>query len=148
MQKPPAPPSSPPESDASAQQWRIPLLEESLQVSKKTVDTGRGVRLHKQMHERPEQLELSLAYDEVNVERIVIDRMVTGAVPVARYEGATLVVPVLEEVLQVQRQWRLKEELRITRRQRHRTSVHHETLRFESLEVETFSAPPESGAPS
>ena len=65
--------------------------------------------------------------------------------PAPRYEGDTLVVPVLEEVLVVERRLRVKEELHITRsrvEERYQDTV---PLKAERVEVERFdegAAPP------
>ncbi|WP_347080571.1 DUF2382 domain-containing protein, partial [Escherichia coli] len=77
-----------------------------------------GVRLHKTVSEHVERVEQRLMHDELVVEHVPLGRVVSGEAPQTRYEGNTLVVPVLEEVLVVQKQLVLKEEVRITRQQR------------------------------
>ena len=99
-------------------QMRFPVMEEEVQVDKRLVDTGRGVRLHKTVSEHTERIEQRLMHDELVVEHVPLGRVVSGEAPQTRYEGNTLVVPVLEEVLVVQKQLVLKEEVRITRQQR------------------------------
>jgi stress response protein YsnF len=73
------------------------------------------------------------------VTHVPVDRIVgLDHAPVTRYEGCTLVVPVLEEVLVVDRRLRIKEELHITktlREQRHAETV---MLRQEQVKVERF----------
>jgi stress response protein YsnF len=58
--------------------------------------------------------------------------------PATRYEGDTLVVPVLEEVLVVERRVRIKEELRITRRQREEHCHDTVVVRSEHVSIERF----------
>jgi stress response protein YsnF len=125
---------------------RIPVIEEQLAFGTRTVDTGRGVRIHKTVSEQPVTIDERLLRDEVDVRRVTVDRVVPeGEAPAPRYEGDTLVVPVLEEVLVVERRLRIKEELHITRIQREER--YHDTvpLKAERVEVERFDdadAPP------
>jgi len=60
-------------------------------------------------------LDQQLFGDEVAVERVAINRIV-DQVPETRQEGDVLIIPVLEEVLTVQKRLLLKEEVRIQRR--------------------------------
>lgn len=120
----------------------VPLMEETLDISKREVVTG-GVRLVKKVTEHEETVDLPLLRETVEVERVPIGRIVTEA-PAARQEGDTLIVSILEEVLVVEKRLMLKEEVRITRT---RTEVHQPqvvTLRTEEAVVEgiTADAPP------
>jgi uncharacterized protein (TIGR02271 family) len=92
----------------------IPVIAEDLQVSKRQVAEG-TLRVNKTVHERTEVVQMPLSKDRLDVRRVVLDRDVDGPHPV-RYEGDTLIVPVFEEVLVVQKKLRLKEELHITRK--------------------------------
>lgn len=120
-------------------QMSFPVMEEELHVAKRVVDTGRGVRIHKTVSEREELIDHPLLRDELTVEHIPVGRVVeSDHPPQMRYEGDTLVVPVLEEVLVVQKQMLLKEEVRITR-QRHQVQVPQSVLlRSEQITVERF----------
>ncbi|HEX2185094.1 MAG TPA: DUF2382 domain-containing protein, partial [Chloroflexota bacterium] len=73
--------------------------------------------------------------EEVTIERVPVNRVVEGPIPV-RYEGDTMIVSVLEEVLVVETRLLLTAELRITRR---RTETHQPvpvTGRREDVTVE------------
>lgn len=120
-------------------QMSFPVMEEDVKVGKRVIDTGRGVRIHKTVAEREQVIDQPLLQDRLDVEHVQIGRVVAESdQPQVRYEGDTLVVPVLEEVLVVQKQLLLKEEVRITR---HREAVHKpETvvLRSEQVQAERF----------
>ncbi|WP_019139918.1 YsnF/AvaK domain-containing protein [Noviherbaspirillum massiliense] len=116
----------------------VPVLKEELQVGKRLVDTGRGVRLHKAVIEETQQADLPLLREELNVEHVPIGQVVSGEAPEAHYEGDTFVVPVLEEVLVVQKQLMLKEEVRITRKRQQVHEPQNVQLRREQVEVERF----------
>ena len=89
----------------------IPLVQEHLTVSKRVVETGR-VRVSTRVEEQTETIRAELQRDNVTVERVAVDRVIE-AVPDVRWEGDTFIVPVVEEVLVVEKRLVLKEELRI-----------------------------------
>lgn len=121
------------------QQMVIPVVHEQLQVNKRLVDTGKGIRIRKTVSEHEQVIDQPLLQDELVVEHVPVGQMLGDSpLPTARYEGDTLVVPVLEEVLVVAKQTRLKEELRITRRKREIRAPQTVTLRSEEVSVEHF----------
>lgn len=120
-------------------QMSFPVMEEELHVSKRVVDTGRGVRVHKTVTEQEELIDQTLLRDELQVEHVPVGRVVEAeSAPQIRYEGDTLVVPVLEEVLVVQKQMVLKEEVRITRHRHVDRVPQAVVLRTEHVNVERF----------
>jgi uncharacterized protein (TIGR02271 family) len=126
------------EEDQSTQ-LSFPVMEEGLHVTKRVIDTGHGIRLRKTVSEREEVLDQPLRRDELVVEHVPVGRVVSEAeMPAVRHEGDTMVVPVLEEVLVVQKQLLLKEEIRITRHQRQVTRPQTVVLRSEQISVERF----------
>jgi uncharacterized protein (TIGR02271 family) len=112
----------------------LPVMEETLTVDTRPVETGR-VRIRKVVHEREERVDPPLLREDVSIERVPVNRVVEGPVPV-RYEGDTMIVSVLEEVLVVETRLLVTEELRITTR---RTETHRPvpvTLRREDVTIE------------
>lgn len=126
----------------------VPAIEEELDVRKRKVGTG-GVRVTKKVYEREELVDQPLLAQEVDVERVPINRLVESSVPI-RYEGDTMIVPVLEEVLVVEKRLMLKEELRITKRQSETHQPQRVILRREEAIVEHLGGreetPQEGGA--
>ncbi|WP_229509368.1 YsnF/AvaK domain-containing protein [Massilia sp. CCM 8734] len=121
----------------------VPLHREELRVGTRVVDTGRGVRIHKTVSEHPHQVDETLLYDELDVRHVSVDKIVPlSEAPVARQEGDTLIVPVLEEVLVTERRVRIKEEVHITRIARTRTQAGTVMLREEDIIVERFDEGP------
>lgn len=92
----------------------IPIIEEQLDVSKRTVRTG-TVRVETSTALVDEVATALLESSEVEVERIAVNREVE-LVPEVRIEGDTTIFPIMEEVLVVQKRLVLKEELHIKRR--------------------------------
>lgn len=122
----------------AGRELRIPVLQETLQVGKRTVDTGRGVRVHKTVTEEALRIDEALATQDLEIEHVPVNAWVDGPAPVQRHEGDTLVVPVLEEVLVVEKRLRLKEEIRIRARADVRHASEHVVLRSEQVTVERF----------
>jgi len=118
---------------------KIPVVHEEVQVEKRVIDTGRGVRIHKTVAEHPCHIDERLLRDEVEVSHVPVGRIVPlDAAPATRYEGDTLVVPILEEVLVVERRVRIKEEVRITRTRREERHAETVMLKSEQVSVEHF----------
>ena len=118
---------------------KVPVVREEVQVEKQVVDTGRGVRIHKTVAEHPCQIDESLLREGAEIRHVPVDRIVPlDAAPATRYEGDTLVVPILEEVLVVERRVRIKEELRITRTRREEHHAETVMLKSEQVSVERF----------
>ncbi|MDQ3459892.1 MAG: YsnF/AvaK domain-containing protein [Deinococcota bacterium] len=112
----------------------IPIVEETLEVGKRQRTTG-GVRLTKTVHEREEVVEAPTVHEDVEVERVSIDRVVEAPVAV-RQEGETTIYPVLEEVLVTEKRLVLKEEIRVTKRRYETNEPQRVTLRREEVNVE------------
>src|ERR671914_348249 len=99
----------------------IPVIEEELDVQK-----------------REPLVAEPLFRDEVEVERVRIDWVVDGPLPV-RYENDTMIVPIMEEVLVVEKRLVLKEELHIRKRRvethyPQQVTLYREEVRVERLE--------------
>lgn len=122
----------------------MPLTEEHLDVAKREVERGRlVVRTH--VDTREELATIDLRQDEVEVERVPVDRVVEAS-PGVRAEDGVLIVPILEERLVLTKQLVLKEELRI--RSRTRVEAFREPVQLRSERVEVTRLPPEeSGNP-
>ena len=97
----------------------LPVIEETLAVDTRPVETGR-VRLRKVVHAREELVDPPLRREEVIIRRVPINRVVEGPLPV-RYEGDTMIISLLEEVLVVDTRLLLTEEVHITTRRTERT---------------------------
>jgi uncharacterized protein (TIGR02271 family) len=131
--EPDALPLTPADGDRE-QQTVVPVVEEQLVVEKRPIPTGR-VRVHKKVHERQETVDLPLTKERVDIRRVVIDREVSEFPPVRR-EGDTTVIPVVEEVLVVEKRLRLKEEIHIVRHQEEERHLEQVTLKGEQVEIE------------
>ena len=121
----------------------IPIVAERVEVGKRTVKAGK-VRVRKTVEVGDEVVDTPLSRDELDVERVPIDRIVEGPVPI-RQEGDTIIVPILEEELVVQVRVRLREEIRIRRKTVETRDVRTVSVRKEVATVERV--PASSGEP-
>jgi len=91
----------------------VPVIEEELVTGTRTVKTG-SVRVRKEVEQIQKEVEIPCLRDSLKVTRIPVNQVVTS-VPEIREEGGTLIVPVVEEEIVIQKRLVLKEEIHITR---------------------------------
>lgn len=128
-----------PSAAASGGSIVMPVVREELHVGTAQVDTGRGVRIHKTVSKQAQHIDETLVRDAVSVRRVPIDKIVSlTEAPAARQEGDTLIVPVLEEILVVEKRLRIKEEIHITRTAQAEPFADTVMLRSEQVSVERF----------
>ncbi len=99
----------------TAREVVLPLVEEALRVGKRRVETGR-VRVSVSTDIEEQVVRETLRSERAELERVPIGRELAAGepAPVLRREpDGTVVVPVLEEVLVVERRLVLKEEIRM-----------------------------------
>jgi uncharacterized protein (TIGR02271 family) len=115
----------------------IPVTQEVPVISKRTVETGR-LRVDRTVSEREVVLDEPLLRHEVQIERSPIGREVPDGEPLPRirYEGETMIVPVLEEVPVVVKKTVLTEEIRITRVSREFRDPQNVKVKVEVVTVE------------
>lgn len=121
----------------------IPLAEERLAIVRRVVETGR-VRVHLSTATEDALVQETLRGERMEVERVALGHEVASAPTVREEEdGAVLVVPVLEEILVVERRLVLKEELRIRRIATTETVEETIPLRRQRASVERLSGDPQ-----
>ena len=116
----------------------IPLVAEAVEVGKRRVETGK-VRVRKTVRTTEQVVDEPVFREDVEVERVAINRILDAPVE-ARQEGDTLIVPLMEEVLVVEKRLILREEIRITRRRTEQRDAQTVTLRSEEATVERAGA--------
>lgn len=125
-------------------QVTIPVVEEQLQIGKDVVETGR-IRVSKSVHEEQRVVDVPTIQEEVNVERISINQYVATP-PAVRYEGDTMIMPILQEVLVVEKRLLLVEEVRITKTQTETRTPQQVTLRKEEIHLQRVAPNAETPA--
>jgi uncharacterized protein (TIGR02271 family) len=109
----------------------IPLLEEQFSVAKRVVETAR-VRVSRVTHDHQQLVDELLNHEKVEVEHVPVDRPIE-TMPSIRQEGDVTIIPVVEEVLKVERCLVLKEEVHIRRIKT--TERHQEQVTLRKQEV-------------
>jgi uncharacterized protein (TIGR02271 family) len=105
----------------------IPVYEEELSVAKRVVETAR-VQVSRVTHSHQHMVDELLKQEKVEVERVPVNQTIE-AMPSIRQEGDVTIIPVVEEVLKVERCLVLKEEVRIRRIQQTERYQEQITLR-------------------
>jgi uncharacterized protein (TIGR02271 family) len=112
----------------------VPLHEETVSVDKRRVERGR-VRVTTKVAEHEEIVRHALEQEDVEVTRVPIDREV-DARPEIRQDGDTTIIPLVEEVLVVERRLVLREEIHVRRVTRTVQAEQPVTLRSEDAVIE------------
>ena len=115
----------------------VPVLEETLHVEKTARESDR-LWIKTSVAERTEYVDLELLTGEAVIERVQVNRIVDTA-PATREEGDIIIVPLLEEIVVVEKKLVLREEIHI---RRHETVKHvREPIRLRSEQV-SLEPPP------
>lgn len=109
---------------------RVPVVEERAVIDKRVDD--RTVRVRTTTATREEWIDETVEGEDVSVERVAIDRVVEEA-PTIRREGELTVIPVVEEVLVVEKRLVLREEIHI--RKTKSSEVVRESVTLRKTEV-------------
>jgi len=125
----------PPVDTGFADQGRltVPIIEEKLDVGKRTVELG-SLEIRKTVEQFQEARRLPLSFDQLDVQHVEVNRPLDAPLE-PRYEGDVLIIPVMEEVLVIEKRLMLKEEVRVSKRQVTRVQQVNETLRREHVEL-------------
>jgi uncharacterized protein (TIGR02271 family) len=109
------------------------LLVEELSVDKRRIETGR-IRVRRVTQERTEDVDYDIEHVEAEFERVPVGRFVDVR-PVMRETEDTIVIPVIEEVVVVERRLMLKEEIHVRKTRRVERRSEQVTLRAQDAEV-------------
>lgn len=126
-------------SAEEAQAAAIPVFKEELRVDKIVKETDR-VLIRTSVLERTEVADLELRSDDAIIERVPVDRLV-DATPAIRQEGNTVIIPVLEEIMVIEKRLLLKEEIHIRRQEVVQHVRQPVRLRSEQVSLERQSLP-------
>ncbi len=116
----------------------VPVFAEELHAGAVPVETG-GVRVTKHVETHEEILAQELRKTHVEVKRVKTDRVVDGPQAVRR-AGNTLIVPVVSEVLRIEKQWVVTEEIHITETEERNTVEQRVQVNREVPEIERLDA--------
>ncbi len=112
----------------------IPVIEEELEVGKRTVERG-GARVRTRVEEKPVETEVRLREEHVNVERRPVDRPVTEADVAAAKSGSIEITEKAEQAV-VGKRARVVEEVKVGKQLEEHTETVRDTVRRSDVEVE------------
>lgn len=121
----------------------IPVVAEELSIERQRVKRG-TVRVHKRVATREEVVDEPTIREEIHVEHVPVNALVEDEPPQPRTEGDIFIIPIIEEVLVVERRLLVREEVRISRRRTRVSNPQRVTLHREYIEVERIPAGPET----
>lgn len=128
---------------ASDREEVVPLHEETASIGKRRIERGH-VRVTTRATEREQLVRQALEREEVEIIRVPVNRAI-DARPDIRQDGTTTIIPVVEEMLVVERRLVLREEIHLRKTTRTVQAEQPITLRSEDAIVEYLDGP---GGPS
>lgn len=119
----------------------IPVIEETLNVSKRVVEQG-GVRIIKSVVTEEATIEEPTIHEAATVDRVAVNRMLNPGeeLPKSRREGDTLIIPIFEEVVVTEKRMRITEELHILLSRTETVTPQTTTIRRETVRVEPITS--------
>lgn len=125
------------QNQTATQGETIPVIEEELQVGKRTVEQG-GVRVRSRVIEKPVEETLRLRQERVIVERHPVNRAVTDA-DLANFKEGDIEITERSEEAVVGKQARVVEEIAVGKQVEERDQVISDTVRRTDVEVEEIN---------
>lgn len=137
------PSDSEPQPATGAPLLVVPVVAETLRVDTQTIETSRVV-LHKTVHVETQTVDVPLRQEQVQVQRVAVGRYVDEA-PAVRYEGDTMIVPVVREEVVITKRLLLVEELHVHKQVLFTHDPQQVELRHEQVTYERLPAPDATG---
>jgi uncharacterized protein (TIGR02271 family) len=113
----------------------IPVIAEEVVIEKERVVRG-AVRAHKRVETYEQVVDTPITSEEVIIERLAINTLVDDLAPSVREENGVLIIPVIEEILVVEKRLLLREEVRLSKRLTTTSVPQKILLRREVVEIE------------
>ena len=112
----------------------IPVIEEHLNIDKKIVETGK-YHIKKTVRQEDFSEDIPTIHEQVGIQRIEINKYI-DSMPDVRYEGDTTIIPVIKEVVIVEKKLMLVEEIHITRTSNEVSVNVKDKVRRENIEID------------
>lgn len=112
----------------------IPVIQEHLTVEKEIVEASK-VHVHTKITEEEATVNVPIISEQYEVKRVPVNKVFNIA-PSVRYEGDVLIVPVIEEVVVVEKRYKVVEEVHLIKHTIETPFMQQVTLRKEDVQVE------------
>ena len=116
----------------------IPVVAETMDVRKRTVETGK-VRITKTVQQHEETIDEPFYREEIEIHRVPVNRIIEQPLEI-RQEEDTTIIPVMEEILTVEKRLILREELHVVKKRSEIREPQTVPLRKEEVTVERISS--------
>ncbi|MEO7802051.1 MAG: YsnF/AvaK domain-containing protein [Ginsengibacter sp.] len=111
----------------------LPVIEEHVEVGKRVIET-RKIRISKTVHQENEFLNVPLIREDIDIKRVPVNEYVDTLPEAVRYEGDTMIIPVLKEVYVMRMM--VVEEIHVTKTRIQTQDVQNVSLRREEVTIE------------
>ena len=113
----------------------IPVFGENVSVQMKEVVTGK-INIRKSVHEEVQTVNTPVVRDEYEIARIPVHSTVLQAPPEpVRHEGDTMIIPVVREIIVVEKRYEVIEEIHIRHHKTESISTQQITLKKEQVHI-------------
>jgi uncharacterized protein (TIGR02271 family) len=119
----------------------VPIAREEAQVGRKIVETER-VTVEARPVTREVDIDVDLAREELEIERVPVNRYVDQT-PAVRAEGDVTILPIVEEVVVVEKRLLLKEEVYVRKRRHVETKTLHIPVREQTVQINRSPVEPQ-----
>ena len=116
---------------AKREEARIALAEEELKIGKRQVEAG-GVRLRKVVRTEPVQQSVELRREEIQIERVPAGQTTRAD---TKFQSEDIFIPLRREEAVVQKEPRVREEVRVSKKGHTEKQTVSERVRKEELET-------------
>ena len=116
----------------------IPVTREEITIEKEVIETGK-VYVRTRVKEEEANINVPVVSEHYEIDRVPVNQVYPTPPPV-RYEGDILVVPVIEEIVVVEKRYKVTEEVRLTKKKTETPYLQQITLRKEVVQVERISS--------
>jgi uncharacterized protein (TIGR02271 family) len=123
----------------------IPVIEEHLTIDREVIETAK-VFIRKRVVEEEQLVNMPLIQEGFDIERVPVKKVV-DTMPVVRQEGDTVIIPVVREVLVIEKRYEIIEEVHVVKS---RTAVPHMqqiTLLKEQVHIDRVPINPNHNPP-
>lgn len=90
----------------------IPVIQEFISVEKEMVETGK-VYITKKVTEKDATVNIPLTREGYTVEHRAVKSKVHDKPPAVRYEGDNIIIPVVQEILVIEKKYEVIEEVHV-----------------------------------
>jgi uncharacterized protein (TIGR02271 family) len=116
----------------------LPVIEEHMVVTREVVETGK-VTIQKRVTEEEASINIPLIQEGYQIERMPGHKELFAKYPSVRYEGEDMIIPVVREVVVVEKRYEVMEELRVVKTKTEVPYLQQITLLKENVEIKRTS---------